>query len=50
VIFHQFALFLAFMGYAVMGPILWARSRLLRRGPAKARGQASEPPPGESLF
>ena len=50
VIFHQFALFLGFMGYAVIGPILWARARLLRRAPGKSRGPASEPPPGEPLF
>ena len=50
VIFHEFALFLGFMGYAVMGPILWARSRLLRRGATRTRGPAPEPPPGEPLF
>lgn len=50
VIFHQFALFLGFMGYAVIGPILWARSRLLRRPATGVRGAAPEPPPGDSLF
>jgi CDP-diacylglycerol--serine O-phosphatidyltransferase len=50
VIFHQFALFLGFMGYAIIGPILWARSRLLRRPAAGLRGTAPEPPPGDSLF
>ncbi|HEU4339165.1 MAG TPA: CDP-diacylglycerol--serine O-phosphatidyltransferase [Planctomycetota bacterium] len=50
VLFHYFALFLGFMGYAVIGPVLWARSRLLRRGPAKARGAPAEPPAGNPLF
>jgi phosphatidylserine decarboxylase len=49
-IFHQFALFLGFMGYAVIGPILWARSRILRRGPVKARSASAEPPAGDPLF
>jgi CDP-diacylglycerol--serine O-phosphatidyltransferase len=50
VIFHQFALFLGFMGYAIIGPILWARSRLLRRGAPSAKGTTAEPPAGDSLF
>ncbi|HZN61207.1 MAG TPA: CDP-diacylglycerol--serine O-phosphatidyltransferase [Planctomycetota bacterium] len=50
VLFHQFALFLGFMGYAVIGPILWVRSRLLRRPPVGARGPSPEPPGGNSLF
>jgi len=33
---HEFALFLAFMGYALVGPTLWIKSRLLRkRNPEK---------------
>jgi CDP-diacylglycerol--serine O-phosphatidyltransferase len=49
VIFHEFALFLGFMGYAVIGPILWARARVLRRGAPKPRA-SSEPPAGNPLF
>ena len=49
VIFRQFALFLGFMGYAVIGPILWARSRLIRRSAPRPRG-AAEPPAGDPLF
>jgi CDP-diacylglycerol--serine O-phosphatidyltransferase len=48
-IFHQFALFLGFMGYAVIGPILWMRARVLRRGAAKPRA-TSEPPAGNPLI
>lgn len=50
VIFHQFALFLGFMGYALMGPILWVRSRLLRKGAPGVRGAPVDPPAGDSLF
>ena len=50
VIFHEFALVLAFLGYAIMGPILWARSRILRRAPARPRGAPTEPPAGNPLF
>lgn len=50
VIFHQFALFLGFIIYAAVGPLLWARGRLFPRAPAKARGAAPEPPAGNPLF
>jgi CDP-diacylglycerol--serine O-phosphatidyltransferase len=49
VILHQFALFLGFMAYAVIGPILWLRSRVFRRTAPKPRG-AAEPPAGNPLF
>jgi len=49
VIFHEFALFLGFMGYAIIGPALWIRGRLLRR-PAPGPGGAPEPPVEDSLF
>ena len=29
---HEFALFLAFMGYALIGPALWIKSRVFRKG------------------
>lgn len=50
VIFHEFALFLGFMGYATLGPFLWARARILRKPAPGPRGAATEPPPGDSLF
>lgn len=46
-LFHEFAIFLAFVGYALSGPFLWARSRLLRR---EGLDQAPAPEPGEPLF
>jgi CDP-diacylglycerol--serine O-phosphatidyltransferase len=49
VIFHEFVLFLAFFGYAVIGPVLWMRARILRK-PAPAPGGAPEPPGDKSLF
>jgi len=48
-IFHEFALFLGFMGYAIIGPALWIRGRILRR-PAPAPGGNPEPPVEDSLF
>ena len=49
VIFHQFSLVIAFLGYALMGPILWLRSRIYRRVPARNKSAAPEPPPGTPL-
>jgi CDP-diacylglycerol--serine O-phosphatidyltransferase len=49
VIFHEFALFLGFMGYAIIGPALWIRGRVLRR-PVPGPGGAPEPPTEDSLF
>lgn len=50
VILHQFALFLGFMSYAVIGPILWLRSRVFRRTAAPKPRGAAEPPAGDPLF
>jgi CDP-diacylglycerol---serine O-phosphatidyltransferase len=50
VIFHQFALFIGFMGYAIVGPVLWARSRIFRRAPKARQNTVAEPPPGNPLF
>lgn len=36
ILFHEFAIFLAFVGYAVSGPVLWIRTRLTRREPVQA--------------
>ncbi len=49
-IFHEFVLFLGFLGYAVTGPILWARARIWRKPAHGTRAASPEPPPGNPLF
>jgi CDP-diacylglycerol--serine O-phosphatidyltransferase len=51
VIVREFAFFVAFFGYALSGPVLWLRRRLIRRAPASV--PAAAPPSPErkdSLF
>jgi CDP-diacylglycerol--serine O-phosphatidyltransferase len=47
VLFHEFTIFLAFLGYAVSGPIFWVRAKLRSR---QETGKAGEELPEESLF
>jgi len=46
VIFHEVAIFLAFAGYVLTGPVLWARARLVRK-PAEAGAAPAPPADGE---
>ncbi|MBI2932257.1 MAG: CDP-diacylglycerol--serine O-phosphatidyltransferase [Planctomycetes bacterium] len=49
VIFHEIAIFLAFAGYALTGPLLWARWRLFPKS-VPAPVQAADPPQDTSFF
>jgi CDP-diacylglycerol--serine O-phosphatidyltransferase len=52
VIFHEVAIFLAFAGYVLTGPVLWARSRLFPKPAADtpAKPASSDPEQDTSFF
>ncbi len=50
VIFREFAFFIAFFGYAVAGPVTWAKRRLSRKPAGAPAAGAASADRGESLF
>lgn len=49
-LFLELAIFLAFFGYAVAGPLLWLKNRLFRKAPSPVPDTPTPPGKDEDLF